>query len=72
MALVAGPLSPEYPAVPFPATVVTKVVEAFNIRTALLSESAMNTLPWGSTKTPRAPRPVLVAALPSPAYDVDP
>ena len=50
-ALVAGPLSPLKPAVPFPATVVITPFET--LRTRLLLESAIYRLPAESTATPR-------------------
>src|SRR6516165_9706379 len=49
LALIAGPLSPLKPAVPFPATVVMTPFET--LRTRLLPESAMYRLPAESTPT---------------------
>jgi len=54
VAEVAGPLSPVYPAVPFPATVViTPAGET--LRTRLLFPSAMSTLPSGIAATSVGP-----------------
>jgi hypothetical protein len=49
-ALVAGPLSPLEPAVPFPATVVITPFATLRMREFFVS--AMNTLPAASTATP--------------------
>ncbi len=49
-ALVAGPLSPLKPHVPFPATVVITPFETLRMRP--LSKSAMYRLPAESTATP--------------------
>ena len=49
-ALVAGPLSPLKPCVPFPATVVITPFETLRMR--LLTVSAMYRLPAESTATP--------------------
>ena len=50
-AAMAGPPSPEKPAVPFPATVViTPAVSIFRMRE--LPESEMKILPWASTAIP--------------------
>ncbi len=52
-ALVAGPLSPLKPVVPFPATVVITPFETLRMR--LLPVSAMYRLPAESTATPSGP-----------------
>src|SRR5437868_7089245 len=65
-AAVAGPLSPEKPAVPFPATVEITPPEIHRIR--LFAESAIYTLPTLSTATASGrARDARVADPPSPA-----
>src|ERR1700683_507561 len=62
---VAGPPSPDKPAVPLPATVVMiPLAETFRIR--LLPESAMKRFPEASTATSAGPNDAEVASPPSP------
>ena len=51
-ASVAGPLSPLYPRVPLPATVMMSPVAFTTSRITLLPSSAMNRSPAASTATP--------------------
>src|ERR1035437_9546732 len=70
-ALVAGPLSPLKPDVPFPATVVITPLETSRMR--LSWKSAMNRLPAESTATPTASlNAALVAGPLSPKPDDPP
>jgi len=64
-ALVAGPLSPVYPAVPFPATEAISPVAAEISRTSLKA-SAMKISPEVSTKMPFGEVVALAAGPPSP------
>jgi hypothetical protein len=69
---MAGPPSPEYPYVPFPATVVMAPA-ALTMRIALLAESAMKRSPALSTATAAGKySPALVAGPPSPKYPPPP
>src|SRR5271168_1593308 len=69
-ALIAGPLSPLKPEVPFPATAVIAPLEIFQMK---LSPSATYRLPAESTATPQGfPNWALVAGPLSPTSDPPP
>src|ERR1035441_1467067 len=69
-ALVAGPLSPLKPAVPFPATVV--IIPFATLRIRLLSSSAMYRLPAESKAIPWGDNLALIAGPLSPKEDPPP